>query len=226
RRNHFRRPDYPKPAQPRDREANNGTVVPHRFFAYAVYAIPVRKGQPLLSHAPAVAQHVLGGWRTSWTAVAQSGAYFTPSFARYDLSGTGTIGGVPDRIADGNFASGRSVNRFFDATAFAVPGYPATNRLCTNTAPIGRFGNSGFNILTGPPIRNLDIGLLKDFSYRERFVLRFTMTMVNALNHPNFNVPAANISATGTVGVISSQTRPLLGEPGPREIDFALRLSF
>jgi len=28
------------------------------------------------------------------------------------------------------------------------------------------------------------------------------------------------------VGVISAQTRPLLGEPSPREIDFALRLIF
>jgi hypothetical protein len=75
------------------------------------------------------------------------------------------------------------------------------------------------NTLKGAPIRNLDFGLLKDFKYRERFTLRFTLTMVNALNHPSFSNPAANISAPGTVGVISSQTRPLLGEPGPREID-------
>src|SRR5262249_26900415 len=57
-------------------KANNGPVVPHRFFPSPVSPTPVGKGQPLLSHAPAVAQHVLGGWRTSWTAVAQSGAYF------------------------------------------------------------------------------------------------------------------------------------------------------
>jgi len=50
--------------------------------------------------------------------------------------------------------------------------------------------------------------------------------MANALNHPNFSPPATNISSPGTVGVISGQTRPLLGEPAPREIDFALRLIF
>jgi len=52
------------------------------------------------------------------------------------------------------------------------------------------------------------------------------MLMVNAFNHPSFSVPSANISAPSSVGIISSQTRPLLGEPGPREIDFTLRLTF
>jgi hypothetical protein len=52
------------------------------------------------------------------------------------------------------------------------------------------------------------------------------MITANTLNHPNFSPPSANISSPGTVGVISGQTRPLLGEPGPREIDFALRLIF
>lgn len=52
------------------------------------------------------------------------------------------------------------------------------------------------------------------------------MTMVNALNHPNFSLPGLNISAPAAVGVVTGQTRPLLGEPGPREIDFSLRLSF
>jgi hypothetical protein len=214
------------PASRSIEKANNALVVPHRFFAYAVYALPVGKGQHFLSNAPAVVQQVLAGWRTTWTAVAQSGQYFTPSFSGFDPSGTGTIGGVPDRIGNGNLSSGRSVRKWFDPAAFAIPGCPPAAPVCSNPTPVGRFGNSGFNILAGPPIRNLDFGLMKDFKYRERFTLRFSMTMANALNHPNFTNPAANISSPGTVGVISGQTRPLLGEPGPREIDFALRLDF
>jgi hypothetical protein len=208
-------------------KANNGPVVPHRFFAYAVYALPFGKGQALLANAPAPVQYVLGGWHTTWTAIAQTGQYFTPTFSGFDPSGTGTIGGVPDRIGNGNI-SNWSVNHFFDQTAYAVPGCPATNPVCSNPAPVGRFGNSGFNILHGPPIRNLDFGLLKDFKYRDRLTVRFNMTMVNALNHPSFTTPAANISSPGTVGVISGQTRALLGQPtnNGREIDFGLRLSF
>jgi hypothetical protein len=171
-------------------------------------------------------QFALGGWRTSWTAVLQKGQYFSPSFNGYDPSGTGTIGGVPDRIADGNLSSGRTVRRWFDTAAFVVPGCPTTTPLCSQSTPIGRFGNSAANILAGPPIGNLDFGLQKDFKVSERFVLQFSALFVNIFNHPNFSVPAANISAPAQAGVISGQTRPLLGEPGPREIDFTLRLSF
>ena len=118
------------------------------------------------------------------------------------------------------------MNRFFDPAAFVVPGCPSTTPLCTQSAPIGRFGNAGYNIIEGPPIRNLDFGIQKDFKLTERIHLQFNALMVNIFNHPNFTVPAANISAPTQVGIISGQTRPLLGEPGPREIDFTLRLSF
>jgi hypothetical protein len=207
-------------------KANNGLVVPKRWFAYALWALPVGKGQRYLANAPAIVDYVLGGWRTTWTAVIQDGQYFNPTFAGYDPSGTGTIGGVPDRVADGNLSSGRSVSRWFDPNAFVVPGCPATTPLCTQPAPIGRFGNAGFNILAGPPIRNLDLGIQKDFKLNERITIQFSTLFVNALNHPSFSNPAANISAPTQVGIISSQTRPLLGEPGPREIDFTLRLTF
>ena len=214
---------------PNDRaieKANNGLVVGKRWFAYALYALPFGRGERFLTNAPAVVQHVLCGWQTTWTAVAQMGQYFTPSFTGFDPSGTGTIGGVPDRIANGNLSSGRAVNRWFDTAAFVVPGCPAATPLCSQSAPIGRFGNSGFNILKGPPIHNLDFGIQKVFKVNERINLQFSTLMVNIFNHPNFSVPASNISAPTQVGIITSQTRPLLGEPGPREIDFTLRLTF
>jgi hypothetical protein len=205
--------------------AVDGPVVPHRFFAYAVWVLPVGKGQAFLSDAPAAVQYILGGWRTSWTAVLQDGQYYTPTFSGFDPSGTGTIGGIPDRIGNGNI-SNWSVGHAFDPTAFAIPGCPATNPVCSNPVQLGRWGNSGLNILQGPPIRNLDFALLKDFKYRDRITWRFNMIMMNALNHPSFSPPAANISSTGTVGVISSQTRALVGGVSAREIDFGLRLMF
>ena len=91
---------------------------------------------------------------------------------------------------------------------------------------MGRFGNSGFNILAGPALFNLDFGLRKDFTPVDRIHLTLFATMANALNHPAFSNPRANISAPSTVGTIASQTRVLLGEVDPREIDLGLRLSF
>lgn len=72
----------------------------------------------------------------------------------------------------------------------------------------------------------MDFALLKYFSLREKTKLQFRMSMSNALNHPNFATPRANISSRSTVSTINSQVRSLVGAPAPREIDFGLRLEF
>jgi hypothetical protein len=213
---------------PNNREAeraNNGTVVPRRFFAYATYDLPFGKGQPFFSTMPAAAQAVFGGWRTSWTGVLQSGQFFAPTFTGFDPSGTGTIGGLPDRIGNGN-ATGHGTSGYFDPSAFVVPGCPASTPLCTPAAPIGRFGNSGLNILSAPPTRNLDLELMKEFRIMEKYLVRFSATASNALNHPNFTYPANNISAPGTVGTVSGTTTALAGVRTFREINFMLRVKF
>ncbi|HEY3838611.1 MAG TPA: hypothetical protein VGL72_18655, partial [Bryobacteraceae bacterium] len=207
--------------------ANNQLVPPRRLYAYAVYALPFGKGQKLMSSAHGVAQALFGGWQTSWTAVIQSGPYFTPSFSTYDPSNTGVIGGVPDRIPGVPlYPANQTVSNWFNPAALAVPGCPLSTPVCSNPANIGRFGTSGWNYLVGPPVKNLDFGLSKDFRIREKASLRFTMTMTDALNHPNFTNPAANISVPSSVGVISGTKGALLGEPSARNIDFVLRLMF
>ncbi|MGH9354032.1 MAG: hypothetical protein ACRD2G_18035, partial [Terriglobia bacterium] len=97
---------------------------------------------------------------------------------------------------------------------------------CSSPANVGRFGNAGYDILSGPPLFDLDFGLSKDFRIGEHVRLAFTTTMVNVLNHPSFNQPDPDISDVGTVGTIGSQTRVLGGEPAYREIDLGLRLEF
>jgi hypothetical protein len=207
--------------------ANNELVPARRFYAYAVYVLPVGKGEHFLSGAHGIAQFILGGWQTSWTAVLQSGQYFTPSYSTYDPSNTGVIGGVPDRVPGvPMYPANQTVNNWLNPAAFAIPGCPLTTPLCSNPADIGRFGTSGWNYLVGPALKNLDFGLSKDFKPIERITMRFTMTMVDALNHPNFTGPASNISAPTSLGVISGTKGALLGEPSTRQIDFILRLMF
>ena len=155
------------------------------------------------------------------------GQYFTPSFSGFDPSNTGTFGGRPDRIADGNLPTGeRSIGRWFDSKAFKIPGCPDANPACTNPANVGRFGNSGLNILEGPGIANLDFSLSKYFNLRENMRLQFRLNMVNALNHPNFAIPRSNIRNQGTSRTINSMARVLNGLPATREIDLRLRLEF
>jgi hypothetical protein len=56
--------------------------------------------------------------------------------------------------------------------------------------------------------------------------VRFGMTMVNAMNHPSFKTPNANISTPSAAGVISGLRSALNGEPSARNIDFTLHLIF
>jgi hypothetical protein len=208
-------------------KANNQLTPSRRLYAYAVYALPVGAGQRFLSNSHGFVQALLGGWQTSYTAVLQTGQYFTPSYSTFDPSNTGVIGGVPDRVTGVPlYPSSQTVNNWFNPAAFAIPGCPASTPVCTNPANVGRFGTSGWNYLVGPPLRNLDFGLSKEFKVYERVALRFTMTMVDVFNHPNFTNPAANISAPSSVGVIGGTKGALLGEPSARNIDFVLRLMF
>ena len=208
-------------------KANNALVLRQRAFGYAVYVLPVGRDQRFLNRGNPVVEWLLGGWQAGWDVNLQSGQFFTPSFSGFDPSNTASFGGRPDRIGNGNLPTGRrSIQRWFDPAAFAVPGCPDAATVCKNPADVGRFGNSGLNILEGPGIANLDLSMMKYVNLREKTRLQFRLIMVNALNHPNFAVPRLNISSRGSVGHITSMARVLNGEPATREIDLGLRLEF
>ncbi len=208
-------------------KANNALVLRQRAFGYAVYVLPVGRDQRFLNRGNPVVEWLLGGWQAGTDVNLQSGQFFTPSFSGFDPSNTASFGGRPDRIANGNLPTGqRNIQRWFDPAAFAIPGCPTTTPVCKNPANVGRFGNSGLNILEGPGIANLDLSMMKYITLREKTRLQFRLIMVNGLNHPNFAVPRLNISSRGSVGHITSMARVLNGEPATREIDLGLRLEF
>ncbi|MCX6621796.1 MAG: TonB-dependent receptor, partial [Acidobacteria bacterium] len=211
----------------RSERTNNGLMLKQRAFGYAIWVLPLGKGQRFLGKPNRVMDAVLGGWQTSWNVNLQSGQYFTPSFSSFDPSNTATFGGRPDRIGNGNLPAGqRTISHWFDTAAFKVPGCPDATPVCSSPANIGRFGNAGLFILEGPGIANLDGSLMKWFSVTERMRLQLRFIAVNALNHPNFSNPRSNISSRGTVGTVSSMARVLNGEPATREVNFGLRLEF
>jgi hypothetical protein len=205
--------------------ADNVLTRTHRVYGNAIWALPVGRGQAALSNAHPVLEALFGGWRISSIFVAQSGQFFTPSFSTFDPSNTNTIGGRPDRIASGQLASGQSIVHWFDAAAFKIPGCPDADPVCKSPANVGRFGNSGLNVLRGPRSTNVDFSAMKYFQLTEAKRLQFRVLMTNALNHPNFSNPAANISSPGTVGQITSTFAEQIGEDA-RQIHFSLRFEF
>lgn len=204
---------------------NNGTYPAKSFFAQVVYTLPVGRGQRFLS-GTSKADWLLGGWRMAWMVDAHSGLYFTPSFDGFDTSNTNNPGGRPDAIAGVNpAAANQTRTNWLNPGAFEVPGCTSANPLCSNPADIGRFGNAGVNTLEGPRLVDLDLSLMKDLHLTERFILEFRTTATNVFNHPNFGLPASDISAPGSYGVITNTAFDLNGQQA-RFIDFMLRLRF
>lgn len=164
----------------------------HRVSINAAWQLPFGRGKRLMSNAPRAVEQALGGWTVYYLSYFQTGSWFTPSYDGADRSNTGTFGGLPDRTRDGNLpTSQRSIERWFDTTAFAAP-------------PPGRFGNSGVNILEGPGLQVHHLTVSKRHRITERVSLQTMLAISNVLNHPNYHFPYANISAPGQTGVIDS----------------------
>jgi hypothetical protein len=121
----------------------------------------------------------------------------------------------PNHLHDANLpADQRSVNRWFDASAFAAP------------TP-GFFGTAAKGVIKGPGVNVWDAGLAKYFALWERARLRWEMTATNFFNHPNWSNPATNISTVSQVGVISGAAGSHgLDQPGSRGFRMGVRLEW
>ncbi len=207
---------------------NNAYTPTHRFYADVIYSLPFGRNQRFLTHMPMVAEALLGGWRLSGVVTLQTGQWFTPLFDGFDPSNTNTIGGRPDVVAGVPlYPANQSINNWFNAAAFKIPGCPDNNPVCDDPANVGRFGNAGVNIIQTPAMKNLDMALMKEFHPTERAMLRFQATFSNLFNHPNFGYPDPDISSPDTVGVITStNANYLAGSSTSRVINFSLRLQF
>jgi len=160
----------------------------NRAVFTTIWDLPFGKGRRWMAHAPKPVEVMLGGWLLQTVHYFQRGQYFTPSFAGSDPSNTNTVGGLPDRVADGNLARGdRAIKRWFDPAAFVAP-------------PQGRFGNSGVNILEGPGLNLHHLAVTKNFKVTERWRVVYQASLNNIFNHPAYNFPNANISVPLQVG--------------------------
>ena len=156
------------------------------------YLLPFGKGTALLNKSKAL-DLIVGGWHMTGILTLTHGGVFTPTMS-YDSSNTGT-GGItlPDRLRNGALSgSQRTLNEWFDITAFV-------------DAQQYTFGNSGYGVLYGPGLINMDFGLRKIFDITERQKLQLRAEAFNALNHPYFSNPDAGIDdGPGAAGAITS----------------------
>jgi carboxypeptidase family protein/TonB-dependent receptor-like protein len=149
----------------------------------------------------------------------------------------------PNTVITGN------INQWYNPAMFSISSQtvsPATEQAscAPGTAPcnfIGQLGNSGRDILTGPPFRNWDFSLVKDTKVGflgEAGLIQFRAEFFDVLNHPNFALPngVAFAGNNGDLGPFSEKpsrsagkiTKTIVpsGGTGARNIQFSLRLEF
>jgi hypothetical protein len=171
-----------------------------------IYRLPVGRGRHFLNRG-GVGDAVLGGWELSSVFTARNGTPFTPYMGTDNLSGALSGTWRPNRIGSGKLAN-PNINGWFDTSAFVEPN-PYT------------FGNSGRDILYGPPFTDMDFALSKKFPITklgEGGSLTFKAETYDTFDSPNFNQPAAGIGVAGA-GVISSAL-------DNRLLQFGLMLNF
>jgi len=179
----------------------------HRWLSTYVYKLPYGRGEKFGANLNSFVNAVAGGWQTAGTFLLQSGPFLTPYYnGGTDPSGTGANfkgGQRPDRVCSGNF----------DVTCFPVP-----------PSAIGRFGNSGVGILTGPGTVVWNAAVFKVFPVKERLRFRLEASFTNILNHANLGVPDMNVQAGTDFGVVhSGQTQE---GSGTRTGQLGLRMDF
>jgi hypothetical protein len=139
-----------------------------------------------------VVHGVLGGWQLSGILGAQSGSPFSVLIPCATINAEGN-NCRPNRARSGALPSDqRSISRWFDVTAFAIPSPEA-------------YGNAGRNILRGPGSTNIDLALSKSFRWEgaETRRLQIRSEFFNALNHTNLGLPIHSMDSPA-VGTITS----------------------
>jgi hypothetical protein len=191
-----------------------GLPMPFEFSMNYLYQLPIGQGRRFLSQTPVILDKVLGGWDVSGYLAAYSGRWWTPTYSGRDISNTNSFSGRPDRVCNGNLPSSKRTSaHWFDASCFVVP-----------PAGIGRFGNSGVNIIQGPGAWFYDMGIYKSYRVRERLNLRVGISTINLFNHPVWDLPQMDISGSN-VGTLTS-IPTLLNYPNLRVIKFQGRIEF
>ncbi|MGA3223172.1 MAG: carboxypeptidase-like regulatory domain-containing protein [Acidobacteriaceae bacterium] len=217
--------------RPRECRANSDFDINQIITADAVYQLPFGKGKAFLSSPSTWMNEIVGGWSlsgvNSWHTGQAWGTNSNAFVASYSNDAPGILVGQKSAVATHlQKPVGGGVN-IFSNQANATAAY---------VGPIGfRIGSR--NGLRGPNFFNADLGLAKNFPiYGDRVKADFRADAFNALNHPNFGLPASNsfngldeqdVTNTSQFGNISYTVIPSGNlNNGARVLQLSLRVEF
>ena len=171
---------------------------PHLFNFSMVYVSQYGHG--------GILSNLLSHWNLAPLARYQSGLPVNPVSGK-DNSLTG-VGNDRPNVVSTTAYTGQSHGKVYQ---FINPSLFAPNLT-------GTYGNAGHNSLRGPGYFDVDLALSREFRLRERLTLHARAEAFNLLNHPNFNLPVANISSSN-FGQITSAS-------DPRILQASMKLTF
>ncbi len=174
----------------------------HNFVSALIWNVSYYRGSARLL------KNVLNGWTISPIVTLSSGFPFTVAAGKdNNLDGVtndrANITGNP--ILDPHRSRSQVIGQWFNTAAFAA-------------SALGTDGNSARNLLDGPGIRNIDMGIFRDFSLRERTKLQVRGEFTNIFNLVSLNAPNSTLTAS-TFGQITTAREM-------RQLQLGLRLTF
>src|SRR5215470_1916444 len=207
-------------ASPNVDRGNSDFDIRHSFTAGITYDLPTLGSQKFV-------QSAFGGWSVDTFILARSAPPVD-------------VVGAPSFVTGVALAPRPNVNPGVPLELFGsqYPGGKIFNKAAFSSAPAGKQGNFGRNVLRGFGATQADIGLQKQFHFTENLGLRFRTEFFNIFNHPNFGSPVNTLTSplfgrsTQTLasslgsGGPNGGFNPLYQIGGPRSIQLALKLQF
>jgi len=202
-------------------DSGNAYYLPRqRFVSTLVYDLPIGRGKKYFGGVSRAANAVVGGWRVTGVTMAQTGPWLTPYFPSSLSDPSGTFPASrsvkqqrPDCVAgQSGYLSNPTTADYFNMNAYSVP-----------ASDIGRFGNCGVGILSGPGTTVFSSSVGKTFAISEKVGVRYEAQFANLFNILNKATPNMDV-ASSAFGLISQSQ--LQEQAGPRSIQMMLRFQF
>lgn len=204
--------------------ARSESVPLHRMFAFWQYELPFGRGRKFGTSTGGFTNQLIGNWLISGTFKARTGLGFTPTYTGSDPSNTNTFTGRPDLVGDPTSGSDVGTpDKWYNPAAFQIP-----------AANSGRFGNVGRNVIDGPGMYLMNLGVYKGFPINERVRLLLSATSDNVLNKVNYslgfvgdtNTPPINAANAGLLTTAFANDYSQRAENYMRRVFFSLAVQF
>jgi len=168
----------------------SGAIPFHRFTTDFIWDLPFGRGKKFGTNMNGALDAVIGGWTVSSIMTFQSGGHLTPYYNNRCGSGTNCYGTEKVDVVPGQDPdSGPKTDaQWFNKAAFVIP-------TSSSSLFVGRFGNAGNGVITGPGLISIDAAAFKDFTIRESLKFRIQTQIRNFPNHANLGVPEGNLNS-------------------------------